>query len=98
MAVERREVPSADGKVTVRWLARYRTPEGKQRSQTFDRKRGAEAFLTTVENAVLVAESVTPVKGVMTWGETKGHERREVPIPRFLVESLSRQTAGRGPR
>src|SRR5215211_1497495 len=26
---------------------------------------------------VLVAESVTPVKGVMTVGPTKGHERRE---------------------
>jgi integrase len=24
----------------------------------------------------LIAESVTPVKGVMTWGTTKGHERR----------------------
>ena len=44
---------------------------------------------------VLVAESVTPVKGVMTWGATKGHERREVPIPRFLVEALARHVAGR---
>ena len=34
----------------------------------------------------LVAESVTPVKGVLTFGTTKGHERREVPIPRFLVD------------
>jgi integrase len=33
---------------------------------------------------VLVSESVTPVKGVMTFGPTKGHERREVPLPRFL--------------
>ena len=44
---------------------------------------------------VLVAESVTPVKGVMTWGATKGHERREVPIPRFLVEVLAQHVAGR---
>lgn len=44
---------------------------------------------------VLVAESVTPVKGVMTFGPTKGHERREVPLPRFLVEDLSRHVAGR---
>ena len=43
----------------------------------------------------LVAESVTPVKGVMTWGETKGHERREVPVPRFLVEDLAQHVAGR---
>ena len=44
---------------------------------------------------VLIAESVTPVKGVMTWGETKGHERREVPVPRFLVEDLAQHVAGR---
>jgi integrase len=46
---------------------------------------------------VLVAESVTPVRGGMTWGETKGHERREVPLPRFLIDDLSRQVAGRAP-
>lgn len=29
----------------VRWYARYRDPEGKQRSKTFDRKADAQAFL-----------------------------------------------------
>jgi integrase len=43
----------------------------------------------------LVAESVTPVKGVMTFGPTKGHEHREVPLPRFLLDDLARQVAGR---
>ncbi|HEY5848670.1 MAG TPA: tyrosine-type recombinase/integrase [Microlunatus sp.] len=43
---------------------------------------------------VLVAESVTPVKGVMSFGPTKGHERREVPVPRFLVEELARHAEG----
>jgi integrase len=43
----------------------------------------------------LIAESVTPVKGAMVFGPTKGHERREVPIPRFLIEELSRHVAGR---
>jgi integrase len=46
---------------------------------------------------VLVAESVTPVSGVMTFGPTKGHERREVPIPRFLVDELSQHVAGSKP-
>jgi integrase len=45
----------------------------------------------------LIAESVTPVKGVMTFGDTKGHERREVPIPPFLIEELARHVAGRRP-
>jgi integrase len=44
---------------------------------------------------VLVAESVTPVRGVMTFGPTKGHERREVPLPRFLVADLARYVEGR---
>ena len=31
-----------------------------------------------------IAKSVTPIKGVMSLGPTKGHERRDVPIPRLL--------------
>jgi integrase len=46
---------------------------------------------------VLVSESVTPVKGVMTFGPTKGHERREGPLPRFLVGELAVHVAGRSP-
>ena len=33
---------------------------------------------------------MTLVRGVQTWGTPKGHERREVPIPRFLVDELAR--------
>lgn len=29
------------------------------------------------------------MKGVQVWGSPKGHERREVPIPRFLVDELA---------
>lgn len=42
-----------------------------------------------------IAESVTLVRGVQTWGTPKGHERREVPIPRFLVDELAAHVAGR---
>lgn len=45
--------------------------------------------LDLLRRRALIAESVTPVKGVMTWGPTKGHERREVPIPAFLVRELA---------
>jgi integrase len=44
----------------------------------------------------LVAESVTLVKGVQTWGTPKGHERREVPIPRSLVAELAEHVQGKG--
>jgi hypothetical protein len=33
----------------------------------------------------------------MTFGPTKGHERREVPIPQFLLEDLSQHVAGTAP-
>jgi hypothetical protein len=31
----------------------------------------------------------------MTFGPTKGRERREVPLPRFLIDELARQVTGR---
>jgi hypothetical protein len=31
----------------------------------------------------------------MTFGPRKGHERREVPLPRFLVEELARHVEDR---
>src|SRR5215207_4862447 len=53
--------------------------------------------LDFLRRRALVAESVTPVKGVMTFGPTKGHERREVPLSRFLLEDLSQHVAGKAP-
>jgi integrase len=35
--------------------------------------------------------------GVMTFGPTNGHKRREVPIPRFLLEDLAQHVTGRAP-
>jgi hypothetical protein len=50
-----------------------------------DKQRSLVGRVDFLRRRVLVSESVTPVKGVMTFGPTKGHERREVPLPRFLV-------------
>jgi hypothetical protein len=44
-----------------------------------------------------IAEAVTLVRGVQTWGTLRGHERREVPVPRFLVDDLAAHVAGRKP-
>lgn len=46
---------------------------------------------------VIVAESVSPIKGVLTWGATKGHERREVAIPHFLIPDLATAVQGKAP-
>ena len=33
----------------------------------------------------------------LVWGTPKSHQRREVPIPRFLVDDLARHVAGKDP-
>jgi len=42
-----------------------------------------------------IAESVTLVRGAQTWGTPKGHERRSVLIPRFLIDELAPHVAGK---
>ena len=44
-----------------------------------------------------IAESVTLVGGQQVWGTPKGHERRDVPIPRFLVDQLAEHVSGKAP-
>lgn len=44
-----------------------------------------------------IVESVTPVRGVMVWGDTKTHERRVVPLPRFLVTLLEGHVMDKAP-
>lgn len=44
---------------------------------------------------VQVVESVTEVNGSLVWGTPKTHERRSVPIPRFLVDQLRPRIEGR---
>lgn len=34
----------------------------------------------------------------LVWGTPKSHERRQVPIPRFLIAELREHTAGKEPR
>ena len=44
-----------------------------------------------------IVEAVTLVRGVHTWGTPKGHERREVPLPPFLVSELATHVARKRP-
>jgi len=45
-----------------------------------------------------IAESVTEVDGGrLDWGLPKSHERRWVPVPRFLVDDLAQHLAGKAP-
>jgi len=45
------------------WRARYRGPDGRERSRSFARRVDAEAFLTTIEDSKLHGEWVDPALG-----------------------------------
>jgi integrase len=44
---------------------------------------------------IVITESVTPTGAGLVWGDTKGHERREISLPRFLVDELARHVTDR---
>lgn len=58
--------------------------------------RWGEMAALTVEDVdlsrrrVRVTRSVTEVNGRLTWGSPKNHERRSVPLPRFLASQLEK--------
>lgn len=57
----------------VRWRVRYRTPDYRQRSRTFDRRRDAEAFEAETRGRVRRGDFVDPQRGRITvaglWAE-----------------------------
>jgi integrase len=44
-----------------------------------------------------VVEAITEIHGRVIIGSTKNHQRRSVPIPRFLADELARHIAGKVP-
>jgi site-specific recombinase XerD len=48
-----------------------------------------------VARRVEVAESVTAINGVLSWGTPKGHARRWVGVPPFIAGQLARHIAGK---
>ncbi len=56
------------------------------------------ARLELRRNRAVIVESVTPVHGQgLVWGTTKTHQRREVPLPRFLATELVEHVRGKKP-
>ena len=51
--------------------------------------------LDLMRRRITVAESVTEVRGKLTWGDPKSHQNRSVPLPRFLVDDLAKHVAGK---
>jgi len=52
----------------------------------------------TMRRRFEIAESVTEDVGRLVWGDPKNHQRRSVPIPKFLVDELDALKAGRARR
>jgi len=52
----------------IKYRARYRTPDGASRSQTFNKKAAAEAFLNSTEHRKLNDEYVDTSAGRITFG------------------------------
>jgi integrase len=59
-----------------RWRARYRTPDGRERSRTFRRKVDADRFLTSVEHEKLSGSYVDPAAGRLTFRDYAEQWRR----------------------
>lgn len=92
---------------SVRWLARYRTPDGIQRSKTFCRKAEAERFILAVEVDKLRGSFVDPKSAqilVATWAEdwlasqtdlsTSTRERYAGILRTYIVRAWGRRPLG----
>ena len=51
--------------------------------------------LDLLHRRAIIAQSVTPVDGRMVFGDCKGHSRRDIPVPKFLVADLYEQIEGK---
>lgn len=51
-----------------RWRARYRGPDNRERSKTFERRVDAERWLTGVEHSKLTGSYIDPSAGKVTFG------------------------------
>jgi integrase len=78
----------------ARWRARYRGPDGRERSQTFETRRDAERFLTQVEHAKLTGTYVDPTAGRVTFRKF-AEEWRKLQVHRPGTATSVEQTLRR---
>lgn len=64
MAVQKR-----DRGGQIRWIGRYRGPDGKERSKTFETKKAAKGWVTEREREMRRGEWIDPGMGKITVGE-----------------------------
>src|SRR5688572_28755302 len=61
-------IPKGSKVRPARYVAKWRTPDGKSREKWFERKVDAEQHLTSVENSKLIGGYVDPSAGKITVG------------------------------
>ena len=76
-----------DKRGSGRWRARYRDPDGRERSRTFTRRIDAERWLSTVEVDLLRGGYVDPSAGQVTFGRYAEHWR-SVQVHRPTTQTL----------
>ena len=81
-------IDRSTGKRATRYRVRWRSPDGRSRSQTFDKKVDADRHLTSVQHSKLDGSYVDPGKGRMTLAEW-------VPIWRAGIVDLRLSTLAR---
>jgi len=53
--------------------------------------------LDLIKRRALIADAVADVNGLAIFDMPKNHQRRAVPLPRFLADELTEYVAGKGP-
>lgn len=66
----------------IRWVARYRTPDGRERSKSFDTRREATAWETKQLSDMAVGKWIDPHKGRVTVGDYAKEWCETTPNPR----------------
>ena len=94
MAHLQKKRTTRQGKSVIRWQARYRGPDGKERSRLFDRRIDAERWLVGQEGRKLKGEWIDPAAGrtpfrdwAEEWWKTTTHLR---PSSRARNEGILR--------
>jgi hypothetical protein len=73
-----------------RWRARYRGPDGKERSRTFPRRVDAERWLTGIEHSKLTGGYIDPLLGKVTFRSfAEEWRQRQVGRPERPLRSSS---------
>lgn len=85
-----RAIPKGSRTRPAKYVARWRTPDGRSREKRFDRKVDAEQHLTAIGHRMLVGDYVDAAAGRITFGEYSAGwlERKRATVKPTTVETF----------